>query len=83
MITIKKTEEIAILREGGKRHMEILRQVAAAVTPGATAASLNALAEKLIKENDKEYRETNIRRSKLFAALAKGLNKSFLKKGGH
>ena len=54
MITIKKTEEIAILREGGKRHMEILRQVAAAVTPGATAASLNALAEKLIKENGDE-----------------------------
>jgi len=54
VITIKKTEEIAILREGGKRHMEILRQVAAAVTPGATAASLNALAEKLIKENGDE-----------------------------
>ena len=54
MITIKKTEDIAILREGGKRHMEILRQVAAAVTPGATAASLNALAEKLIKENGDE-----------------------------
>ena len=54
MITIKKTEEIAILREGGKRHMEILRQVAAAVTPGVTAAALNALAEKLIKENSDE-----------------------------
>ena len=51
MITIKKPEEIAILREGGKRHMEILRQVAAAVAPGATAAALNALAEKLIKES--------------------------------
>ncbi|MEK7176370.1 MAG: type I methionyl aminopeptidase [Patescibacteria group bacterium] len=51
MITIKKLEEIAILREGGKRHAEILRQVAAAVAPGATAAALNSLVEKLIKEN--------------------------------
>ena len=54
MITIKKTEEIAILREGGKRHMEILRQVAAAVAPGVTTAALNTLAEKLIKENSDE-----------------------------
>ena len=54
MITIKKTEDIAILREGGKRHTDILRQVAAAVTPGVTAAALNALAEKLIKENSDE-----------------------------
>ena len=54
MITIKKPEEIAILREGGKRHAEILRRVVAAVAPGATAFSLNALAEKLIKENGDE-----------------------------
>jgi len=54
VITIKKTEDIAILREGGKRHTDILRQVAAAVTPGVTAAALNALAEKLIKENSDE-----------------------------
>jgi len=54
VITIKKTEEIVILREGGKRHTDILRQVAAAVTPGVTAAALNALAEKLIKENSDE-----------------------------
>jgi methionyl aminopeptidase len=54
VITIKKPEEIAILREGGKRHAEILRQVAAAVAPGATAAALNTLAEKLIKESGDE-----------------------------
>lgn len=51
MVTIKKPEEIAILREGGKRHAEILRRVAAAVAPGISATTLNTLAEKLIKEN--------------------------------
>ena len=38
MITIKKLEEIAILREGGKRHAEILRQVAAAAMPSCPTA---------------------------------------------
>ena len=54
MITIKKTEEIAILREGGKRHAEILRQIARVVKPGISSAKLNTLAEKLIKENGDE-----------------------------
>ncbi|TSC66873.1 MAG: methionyl aminopeptidase, partial [Parcubacteria group bacterium Gr01-1014_73] len=54
MITIKKPEEIAILREGGKCHADILRQVAAAVAPGISAKELNTLAEKLIKENGDE-----------------------------
>ena len=54
MITIKKPEEIAILREGGKRHAEILRQIARVVKPGISSAKLNTLAEKLIKENGDE-----------------------------
>ena len=54
MITIKKPEEIAILREGGKRHAEILRQIARAVKPGVSSIKLNTLAEKLIKENGDE-----------------------------
>jgi len=54
VITIKKPEEIAILREGGKRHAEILRQIARVVKPGISSAKLNTLAEKLIKENGDE-----------------------------
>lgn len=50
MITIKTPEEIAILREGGRRLAEILRAVEAAVRPGKTAAELNTLAEKLVAE---------------------------------
>ncbi|MES2087778.1 MAG: type I methionyl aminopeptidase [Patescibacteria group bacterium] len=49
-ITIKTPEEIAILREGGKRLAEILHALAAEVHPGQTALALNALAEKLVKE---------------------------------
>jgi methionyl aminopeptidase len=50
MITTKTEKEIAILREGGKRHAFILAEVAKAVRPGVTTAELNALAEKLIAE---------------------------------
>lgn len=49
-ITIKTKEEIALLREGGKRLARILREIQAAVRPGRTAAELNTLAEKLVKE---------------------------------
>lgn len=50
MVTIKKPEEIAILREGGKRHAEILRRLAEMAKPGVATRELNDLAEKLIKE---------------------------------
>ena len=50
MITIKTAEEIKILKEGGKRLTEILKELAAAVRPGRTAAELNTLAEKLVRE---------------------------------
>ncbi len=49
-ITIKTKEEIAVLREGGRRLAEILRKLEAEVWPGQTSAELNLLAEKLVKE---------------------------------
>jgi len=48
MITIKTKKDIAILREGGHLHAAILRELAAMVRPGVTAAELNARAEELI-----------------------------------
>ena len=50
MITIKTREEIALLREGGRRLAEILRELEVAVLPGKTATELNTLAEKLVAE---------------------------------
>lgn len=54
MITIKKPGEIAILREGGKRHAEILRRLIEMAKPGVATRELNDLAEKLIKEGGDE-----------------------------
>lgn len=51
MITIKTKEDIAILREGGKRHAVILHELANMVKPGINASELNARADKLIAEN--------------------------------
>ncbi|OHA25967.1 MAG: type I methionyl aminopeptidase [Candidatus Taylorbacteria bacterium RIFCSPHIGHO2_02_FULL_46_13] len=50
MITIKTTEEINLLREGGWRLAEILAEVARLVKPGVTGKELDMLAEKLIRE---------------------------------
>lgn len=50
MITIKTGEEIAVLREGGKRLARILKTLAGAVMPGVSTRELNALAEKLVRE---------------------------------
>jgi methionyl aminopeptidase len=47
---IKTSEELNILRAGGKRLADILHRVAERVLPGATTASLNAYAEELIAE---------------------------------
>lgn len=47
-ITIKKPEDIKILREGGKRLSYILGEVARSVRPGIKQTDLNDLAEKLI-----------------------------------
>ncbi len=43
----KSPEEIAVLREGGRRLAAILAQVAAAVRPGVSAEALDALARRL------------------------------------
>ena len=51
MITIKTKQEIEILREGGRRLALILQEVAKLAKPGVSTAELNALAEKLVKDN--------------------------------
>lgn len=50
MIRPKTTEEIAILREGGKRLAFILRELEKATKPGVSTADLNDLGAKLIAE---------------------------------
>ena len=50
MVTVKTKDEIARLREGGKRLGAILRTLVKASVPGASAQSLNVLAEKLVRE---------------------------------
>lgn len=50
MIKIKTKEDIAILREGGKRHAHILKEVAKLVKPGVHVVKLDERAAELIKE---------------------------------
>ncbi len=50
MIRLKSKEEIKIMKEGGKRHAEILRLVAKKVAPGVSTKELDDYARKLIKE---------------------------------
>lgn len=50
MVTIKTKEEINILREGGKRHAFILRELAKMVKPGVTSLELENRARELITE---------------------------------
>lgn len=49
-ITIKTPEEIAILREGGKRLAFILAELAKAAVPGVSTLDLDNLARKLVAE---------------------------------
>lgn len=49
-IRYKTEEEIAIMREGGKIHARILKEVAKKVKPGVRTGELNELAERLIDE---------------------------------
>lgn len=51
MITIKSKEEVAILREGGRRHARILREIASMVVPGVTARELDQKAAELIRRS--------------------------------
>lgn len=50
MITIKTKEDIQILREGGKRHAEILQILKKMVKPGVTAREIDDEAYRLIIE---------------------------------
>lgn len=50
MIRYKTEEEIEIMREGGKIHARILKEVAKKVKPGIKTGELNAYAEKLLDE---------------------------------
>jgi methionyl aminopeptidase len=52
MITIKTKEEIAILREGGKKHAAILRELANMVVPGLKVYDLEMKARELIEGID-------------------------------
>ncbi|MFA6315198.1 MAG: type I methionyl aminopeptidase [Candidatus Paceibacterota bacterium] len=50
MITIKTKEDIDILREGGKRHAFILKELSAMVKPGLVVQILEDKARELIEE---------------------------------
>ncbi len=49
MIILKTKEDIAILREGGKRHATILKELASMVRPGVAIAALDARAAELVR----------------------------------
>ena len=49
-IIIKTTQEIEKMRIAGKRHAEILNQVAQIVKPGVSTWELDQYAEKLVRE---------------------------------
>ena len=50
MIKIKTKEDIAILREGGRRHGAILRELVKMVAPGVSARALEDRTRELIAE---------------------------------
>lgn len=54
MIKLKTQEEIKILKEGGKRHAEILRKVASRVAPGVLVSDLDKYAHELVIEEGDE-----------------------------
>ena len=49
MSKIKTAEEIALLRESGKRLAGVLQALKKAIVPGVTTKDLDMLAEKLIR----------------------------------
>jgi methionyl aminopeptidase len=50
MIRIKTSEEIEIMKEGGRRHSFILSEIAKKVVPGVSTQVLEGWAQELIKE---------------------------------
>lgn len=53
-VIIKTTEEIEILREGGKRLAKVMQEVIKQVRPGISTQELNDYAEKLIRDDGDE-----------------------------
>ena len=67
-MNLKTEKEIEILREGGKRLANILRQVSERVEPGVRTADLDLLADRLIREGGdkpafKGYKPTGAKRA--------------------
>ena len=56
MITIKTKDDIKILREGGRRHAAVMKKLAEAVRPGLQTRELDAMAVRLIREFDGQFR---------------------------
>ncbi len=54
MIELKTKEDIQILREGGKRHAQIMKILVDMVKPGVSTEAINRRAEELIKEGGDE-----------------------------
>ncbi len=50
-ISIKSTQEIAIMREAGRINAEALAAASAIIRPGVTTADLNAAAEEVLKKH--------------------------------
>lgn len=81
-MTLKNAREIEILREGGKRHAEILRALANMVKPGITTLDLEEEARRLIAEGgDKpaflDYQPAGARRA-FPAALCVSVNEEIV-----
>ena len=77
-IRLKTTEEIEILKEGGRRHAEILSTLVSKVLPGISVLSLEEEALRLIRERGDEpaflgYKPQGTRR-KFPAALCVSIN---------
>ncbi|MGB3921824.1 MAG: type I methionyl aminopeptidase [Minisyncoccia bacterium] len=78
MIRLKTPEEIEILREGGKRHAFILKELSSKVKPGIRTGFLEDEAQRLIREGGDEpaflgYRPAGARR-KFPASLCVSIN---------
>ena len=78
MTKLKTPEEIEILREGGKRHAVILKELARLVAPGVSTGELETESLRLIKEGGDEpaflgYRPVGARR-KFPASLCVSIN---------
>ncbi len=54
MIDLKTKEDIKILREGGKRHAAIMKELVDMVKPGLSTDAINTRAAELIKEGGDE-----------------------------